>query len=105
MSNIDVAVGLERREYFSIIRKVLLDINGSFQGLNVTEKIPCVCSECKGRETPYFFDYEYLRKRMHKEKLTVDCERSVEEVAINELLSGIETPAMEPFESWDVLTL
>ena len=94
--------GEERREYFSIIRKVFLNINGSFQGLKVTEKVPCVCGECKDRETPHFFDYESLLKRRRKEKLKVDCERSVEEVAIDELLSGIETPALKPFEGWDV---
>jgi small GTP-binding protein len=94
--------GEQRREYFSIIRKVFLDVNGSFPGLIVREKVPCSCRECKGRETPHFFDYNYLVKKRQKGKLTVDCERSIEEVAIDELLAGIETPMMDHFEEWDV---
>ena len=94
--------GEERREYFSILRKVFLDINSNFHGLRIREKVPCACTECEHSTMPYFFNYEYLLKRKRKGKLTVDCELSVEEVSIEELLSGIEEPGAAPSDDWDV---
>jgi hypothetical protein len=94
--------GRDRLAYFSIIRKVLLDIASSFEGLGFKEKVPCACGECKDNSKPYFFAYDYLIKRKRAGKATVDCQRSVEEVSIDLLLSGIELQAGRESESWDV---
>jgi small GTP-binding protein len=93
--------GVERREYFSIIRKALLDINRSLHGLKFNEKIPCICPDCRASTRAYFFDYRYLIQRKIKGKKTVDCEHSVESVLLDQLLSGIESPDAPP-DGWDV---
>jgi hypothetical protein len=93
--------GVERREYFSIIRKALLDINRSALILDAEEKVPCTCSDCRVRSEPYFYDYSHLMQRKHKGKTTIDCPRSIETVSLDELLAGIESPD-SPGEGWDV---
>jgi hypothetical protein len=51
------------------------------------EKIPCICSPgCEHR-----FDYDVLLEFERKNKATVTCEKSIEEVSVEELLDRIET--------------
>jgi small GTP-binding protein len=93
--------GAERREYFTIVRRSLLDISLKPAGLTFKERIPCICVDCRTRKAPYFFDYSYLIQRKMKGRATVDCERSIEAVSIDALLSGVESPVL-PSEGWDV---
>jgi small GTP-binding protein len=97
-----VANGSERREYFSIIRKTILDINSSFRGLRFKEMVPCVCSECQRSGRQHLFDYKYLLDRRKKGKTTVDCQQSIEEVSLQDLFAGIESPKAQPYDGWDV---
>lgn len=94
--------GTQKREYFSTIRKTLLDINESFEKLDFKEMVPCCCIECENEQKPFFYDYLYLIKRKNKGKTTVDCQESIEEVLIEDLLSGIEEPDADRQDDWDV---
>jgi hypothetical protein len=100
--SIDVFVsGNQRREYFSIIRKALLDVSLRPTSLNFKETVPCICADCRAKRAPFFYDYSYLLQRKRKGKDTVDCQISVETISIQELLEGIETSPTEEV-GWDV---
>lgn len=91
-----------RLEYFSVLRKALLDITSGFPGLRFSEEIPCNCKRCSEVANPHFFEYDYIVRRRRKGKLTVDCHASVEEVEIERLLAGIESEQSVPPSGWDV---
>jgi small GTP-binding protein len=93
--------GVERREYFAIIRKALLDINLSLRGLQFKERIPCICQDCLSTASPHFYDYSHVLHRKRKGKATIDCERTIEAVSIDDLLAGVESPNFLP-QGWDV---
>jgi len=80
--------GINNSNLLSIIRK---DINYIHKTLNypeVKEMIPCMCSECKESNEPHLFNYTTLRKFQSKNKKTIECIKSVEDVEICELLGG-----------------
>jgi hypothetical protein len=96
--------GSQAREYFSIIREALHDINGSFKKIEAKEMVPCHCKECVSLKEPYFYEYVYLRKLLKKGKTVVNCTKSIEDVSIDALLSGIkeiEKKDVQP-DAWDV---
>ncbi len=83
----------ERRDFLIIIREEINRIHSAFSNLEVSEMVPCMCSECSLKSIPHFFKYEQLDKRRRLKKLTIECEESstCEEVEVMKLLEGIET--------------
>ncbi|MCP4701781.1 MAG: GTPase, partial [Gammaproteobacteria bacterium] len=59
-----------------------------FPGLGIERKIPCPCSGHDGQGCPYEFDYERLLKRMERGRHSVECQESLEEMSVTELLYG-----------------
>jgi small GTP-binding protein len=100
--------GVQKREYFAILRKMIMDINNSFERMKTIEMVPCSCSECADTTalptppTPHYYDYVHLLKAQKKGKTTVECRESFEDVAIEQLLSGIEIEKEETPYRWDV---
>ncbi|ODS35505.1 MAG: hypothetical protein A7316_10690 [Candidatus Altiarchaeales archaeon WOR_SM1_86-2] len=82
--------GEQKRDYFSVVRKTFLDINNSFEKIDVKEMVPCNCSECSKSEEPYFYDYSALIKFYLKNIKEIPCSLSAEYVSIEKLLEGIE---------------
>jgi small GTP-binding protein len=91
--------GNSKKEYLYLIRKAFQDIHRDFHNLEVQEMIPCICSTCKNNNKPHLFNYETLKRFVAKNKETIDCEISTEDVSIEQLLSGIETK--ESDKEWD----
>lgn len=94
--------GSQAREYFTIIRKTLQDINDSFEKIDAREMVPCNCRECIPLKQPYFFEYSFLIRALKKELKDVLCQISLENVSIESLLSGIEVEQRETDYQWDV---
>ena len=94
--------GTQKREYFPIIRKMLLDINSSYEKMDAKEMVPCNCRQCATSLTPYYFDYSYLIKCLKNRKPTVNCQKSVEDVPLDQLLSGIEIEREDTRYIWNV---
>ena len=94
--------GAQKREYFPFIRKVLHEINNTFEKIGAKEMVPCNCRDCAFIPKPYFFEYPYLIKSLKKKKSTVRCQKSIEDVYIEDLLTGIKREDEEGDYKWDV---
>ncbi|MEO8147238.1 MAG: COR domain-containing protein [Bacteroidia bacterium] len=86
--------GIDKRGYFSVIRSVFMGINKNLQHLP-EELIPCICTECKNNQTPYFFKYSVLLKAKQRQKFDWPCERSSENVKILNMIDDIIMEAPE----------
>ncbi|MBE9031954.1 GTPase, partial [filamentous cyanobacterium LEGE 11480] len=67
--------------------------------LRYRELIPCNCSECKGSQMPHLYPLSNLYKRLEKQRLEVECEKSYEMVKVRSLIDdtiGIDTRLSTP---------
>ena len=85
--------GLLRREYLSVLRHTLNEINRSYAKLTVTEQIPCVCATCRASASPSFYPYDKLTQRLTKGKQEIECPHSETDVAIAAILDGVQHTA------------
>ncbi|EAY31275.1 COR domain-containing protein [Microscilla marina] len=81
--------GKNNKQLLVIIRKTMQEIHSDFNNLEVTEMIPCHCSECKDNPEPYFYKYQQLKRRLDKGRKTVECDNSYEDVSVVSLLDGV----------------
>lgn len=89
-----IADGLNKKELLSNIQYNIRDINESFRQLNVEEKVPCICEECRkdwsGKEkVPYYFKRSELDERRSRKKETIECGRSYKDINVEELLGNV----------------
>lgn len=92
--------GPGRADYFPVVRNAILQVSANPTPLLYRELVPCVCSQCAGAPEPHYYRYDYLQQRRHKGRTDVDCERSIEAVPLDALLSGIDAVQKSP--GWDV---
>lgn len=85
----------DKKAYLSWLRREIETINESFSNLQVEQKIPCNCSECHDSNDPHLYKYSSLLKRKEKNKQTVECDNSFEQVSITGLLDGVGLESME----------
>lgn len=92
---IDIAIWgdtFEKKEFLIIIKRELLSINATFNNLKIEELVPCICSECKVKETPYFYEYLLLKKYKDLGDEFIKCNENsqLEKVKVSVLLDGYE---------------
>jgi hypothetical protein len=51
--------------------------------------VPCNCRLCLPSEAPEFYQYDNLRNRLEKGKRTVECNRSFDDVPVQQLLERV----------------
>ncbi len=77
------------KELITIIVDELNSLNESYKPLLKVEKwIPCHCTECNDSDLPHFYKYNDLIRRKDKNKSSVECEQSYENVLVDELLDN-----------------
>ena len=82
--------GAHPKELMTLIAEELDKINESYGSKLVVKKlIPCNCKTCKPSETPYFYDYNNLKRRKERGRTTIECEISYEDVPVQDLLDGV----------------
>ncbi|WP_083918254.1 COR domain-containing protein [Methylosarcina fibrata] len=90
------AIGDKRAEMLNEVIRNMDDINrdAKYDNLQVEKLVPCPCEECVRAEIPYFHEYETLQKRIEKHKPTSQCDKSGEDVPIDEIFykSGVQKP-------------
>ncbi len=90
------ATGDKRAEMLNEVIRKMDDINcdAKYDNLQVDKLVPCPCVECVRAESPFFHKYETLQKLVEKGKATSLCEKSVEDVPIDEIFgkSGVKKP-------------
>jgi internalin A len=84
-------VGKHKRDLLTIITYRLEEIHDSFNHLKFKKLIPCNCSECKGSQTPHFYDYESLRTRLANKRYDVECDKSYQRAQVLRLIDDIGT--------------
>ena len=70
----------------AIIRREFDHINSAIKKVNITEEIPCICSE----GCPHKFNYEELLMAEKRGRENVDCPKSWNIVSLSLLLDGYE---------------
>lgn len=85
----------------SIIISEIDKLNASFKRIKVKKLIPCHCTICKQSDSPQFYDYENLMRRKEKNKPTIECSNSYDDIKVLEILEAsyneqyIETPSIK----------
>jgi len=81
--------GPEIAEFRAIITDTLDEISNSYHKLKYEKMIPCNCGICIKKNSPHFFKYSILKKRLNEgKKHTIECEISTEDVPVLPLLEG-----------------
>jgi hypothetical protein len=89
--------GDERSSMLSMIRREIEIIHKSMNQPKIRELIPCVCSECKVSDSPYMHDFDYLKRAKKRQKWTVECKNSLEEVRVDSILKDINAAIARRF--------
>lgn len=76
----------DRRDLLTKIRMVFEEINSQFSKIQITERIPCICSQ----DCSFLFDFKTLLKAEQMGKSTVECHNTLESVSISKILDGVE---------------
>jgi internalin A len=88
---VQVAVrGQDKKGLLEIVRREFSYIHRTLNNPEVKQMVPCVCNECRAA-APVFFDYDVLRKYRDKGVKDIRCERSLEVVPVDRLLTGVYT--------------
>ncbi len=81
--------GKQADKLLAIIRRNIDHIHSKFEDLEIFQKIPCVCVDCKDSSKPHLHDYDTLIRFQEKGKTTRECAIGAEDVEITTLLDGI----------------
>ena len=88
-------LGENRKELLAIIRREIDYIHKTLNEPEVNEMIPCNCSECSKEVEPHFYEFAVLKKYRAKGENKIKCEKSIEDVSIDELLGDYELKERE----------
>ena len=92
------------REMLAIVKDNLEQIHETLHNPAFKEMAPCCCRDCIRSEDPFYFDYAMLKRLQKKvgSSALVRCNKSLEEVSLGPLLSGVETVPSSQAGPWDV---
>lgn len=85
--------GEYRKGLLSAIRMLIEEVHRDFSRnneLSFDEMVPCNCSECVHGVVPHFYKFSVLKKFEQKAIEFINCERSVENVRIANLISDVQ---------------
>jgi internalin A len=86
--------GVEKKDFLTIIRKNIKDINIDFQRLKVDEMIQCNCEECLNSNNPYFHMYDLLKRCEAKGLNSIMCNNSLVNVSVSSLLYNLTSDGL-----------
>ncbi len=82
--------GHNRKGLLTSILKTFRDLHAEYKGIRAFEIVPCPCAGCKSKKNKqHFFDLENLKNRFEKGRRTVECDKSLEEVELLQLLGDL----------------
>ena len=73
----------------SIIIREIDELNEGFKRIKVKKLFPCNCTACQKLDEPHFYEYENLMNRKAKGKFTVECDKSFDDVSVDQILEGV----------------
>ena len=82
--------GHNRKGLLTSILKTFRDLHAEYKGIRASEIVPCPCAGCHaGKNKQHFFDLENLKNRFEKGRKVVECDKSLEEIALLPLLDNL----------------
>ena len=82
------------------IQQAVDRINDSFgKQMRVKKNLPCNCSLCQTLDLPHFYTFQSLKTRKERNKRTIECDKSYEDVQVLEILEGTYQPHLTQEES------
>jgi len=81
--------GANRRDFMTIISAKLDKLNAQYEKMRVEKLIPCNCAECKVSDTPYFYKFADLKRRIEKQRREVECGRSYQMLNVKALIDDV----------------
>ncbi len=69
---------------FKVLESIEKIIN-EFKKLEITKHITCYCKDCNLLETPMLFNIDHLYKRLERNKFTIECDMSLDNINILDL--------------------
>ena len=82
--------GANKKEALFHVRNDIERIHETLNNPEVQKMVPCVCGQCRAVAEPGFFKHETLKLYREKNVTMTRCEKSAEEVTLDELLAGIK---------------
>lgn len=95
--------GIHRKELLSILREKIDYIHTTLNHPATKQMVRCICTECINHDTPFFYSYATVKNFVGKDKKTIQCSVSAENVSIELLLGGIEGRTTIEEEILDIL--
>lgn len=80
-----------RKELLTIIIDEFDQLHKKFTGLKLNKWVACNCTLCSQSNTPQLFKYTALLSRKKDGKTTKECDRSYEQISVNDLLDEAKT--------------
>jgi len=81
---------VKNKELLTVVRNEIRKIHKDWfeDRLSFQEMVPCICDECQKSE-PIFYTLAELEKRLQKNKDTIECRKSYEDVNVRRILDGV----------------
>lgn len=81
--------GKNRKGIMTVIIKTFRELHAEYKGIRYKEKVPCICKGCLAKENnQHYFDFDNLKFRIEKGRNEVECDNSLEQVDLIELLEN-----------------
>jgi internalin A len=91
--------GKRKRDFMTTIRDELDKIHDSYDRLKYKTNVPCHCRQCKGRQSPYFYELDRLHSFLDMNKLLIQCYDSGEDVDVQGLIDDISSETINKIDS------
>jgi len=82
-------IGDFRRDFLTEIMAKFDELHKGFQRLKLDRLIPCNCKTCQESNNPSFYTLDEIKKRISREKETIECGESYEDVSVAGLLGDV----------------
>lgn len=82
--------GKNKKLLLESIKKSIKEIHADFHNIEFEEMVPCICGECRHSTNPHYFKSSELYLRKNRNKETIECYNSFENIRIEEILSKTE---------------
>jgi internalin A len=71
-----------------------------FANLEVEKLVPCPCRTCAKKDKPYYFNYDYLQRKLLKAQYKAECQTSLDDVPIRDILKDIRPFSFQQIRDW-----
>jgi len=99
------ASGKQAKTLLTILAREIDALNSGFhfnERMTLKQVVPCHCEKCKMPSvTPHPFDYKTLANRLERGRKTIDCEVSLDEISIPDLLRETFSDAENLLKSFE----